>query len=64
MMPTRIIITLVIMVVVALAARWFRGYPWELATISGVLIGGLVFAPLQTMSRLRTTLSQFGRKHD
>jgi len=46
----------------ALFTRWVRAYPWELAMVSGVLLGGLVFATVQTIARLRATLRQFGSK--
>ena len=61
-MRTRLFIALATLAVTVLVARFARGYPWELAVISGILVGGLAFVTLQTIVRLRATLSQFNRR--
>lgn len=35
------------------AARWWRGYEWTLAVITGLALGGLVFVTLRTWDRMR-----------
>ncbi len=36
-----------------------RDFPWRLAMLSAVSVGGLVFVTLQTITRLRSQLQQF-----
>ncbi len=57
----RILIAFAAAVLIGSLAYLVRGYPWELAAISGALIGVLVFVTLQTVTRLRATLGQFRR---
>jgi len=58
-MRTRILTAVAVGVLAAFGTRFLRGYPWELALASGVLLSGLTFVSLQTLVRLRATLGQF-----
>ena len=60
-MRARILIALGASAFICALTHFLRSYPWPLAAISGVLIGILVFVTLQTLTRLRATLSQFRR---
>lgn len=61
-MARRVVIALVVCLVSAPIAHFARGWPWQLAGIAGVLLGGLAFVTLQTIVRLRATLSQFQKR--
>jgi hypothetical protein len=37
----------------AAAAHWWRGYPWLLAAVTGLAIGGLLFVTWRTVDRMR-----------
>lgn len=38
------------------AARWWRGYEWQLAIITGISIGALTFVALRTFDQMRRLL--------
>ncbi len=60
-MRSRILIAFAAGLLSVTLLHFVRQYPWDLALISGVLLAGLTFVTLQTVVRLRTTLSQFKR---
>lgn len=56
----RLLAAVVIGMTTLLVTRLWRAYPWPLAALSGASLGALVFASLQTIVRLRSTLAQYG----
>lgn len=40
------------------AARWWRGYEWQLAVITGFAVGLLTFVALRTWDRMRNLLGR------